>query len=424
MSKIEELQARLGEISGRASAIANAADRAGRDITPAEQLVIAGCENEYNQVDAQIRAARLEASASTPMPQKTQPAPVGRGRPGPVSSWGGRDTGGWNSVGQYLAAIKAAASGNYDARLQNAITTYGGEALGPDGGFAVPPQWKNTIAELVVGEGTLINYLNPLVTPSNMLTIPVDEGSPHSTSGITATWTDEAATITASKPALKQVNITVRKVAGLVHASEELLEDHPGMSSYILRLLARKIRFTVEDSLVNGDAVGKPLGLLNGPATILQAKSATGATAIAPRDLGNMVSRLVPGAFENAFWLVHSSVLPELWALVLGSTPLLVADYSKSPVGTLFGKPVVVSESCSTYNTAGDIALVAPEGYGLVIKSSGLKTDTTLAFGFDANLQSFRATMRLGGQPLLSAAVARKNGGLTQGHVVTLAARS
>ena len=221
------------------------------------------------------------------------------------------------------------------------------------------------------------------------------------------------------------MNVPVHKVAGLCHASDELLEDNAEHE----RLHPQPAR--EEDPFRRSKthswpatAWASPLGLLNGPGIVTQAKSATGSTAIAPRDLGNMVSRLVPGAFESAFWLVHSTVLPELWSLVLGTTPLLVADYSKSPVGTLLGRPVVVSESAKDYNTAGDIMLVAPEGYGLVVKSSGLRTDTTIAFGFDAGLQSFRATMRIGGQPLLSAPVARKNGGSTQGHVVALAARS
>ncbi len=196
------------------------------------------------------------------------------------------------------------------------------------------------------------------------------------------------------------------------------------MNGYILGQLAKKIRFTVEDALVAGDGVGKPLGLLKGPGLVEQAKSATGATAIAPRDLGNMVSRLVPGAFANAFWLIHDTVLPELMSLVVGTTPLFLPDFTKSIPMTLLGRPVVVSESSSSWNVSGDIALVAPEGYGLVVKSSGLRTDTTIAFGFDAGLQSFRATMRIGGQPLLSAPVARKNGGFTQSHVVTLAVRS
>lgn len=414
--KMHALHAKMVALNEEIQVITADAEAQGRTLTENEHADLKKLHNQWESVAAQFEAAEIDDKMSTPK----GPAPVIGNLTRATNG-----NGGFRSIGAYLGAIKSAGEGKIDSRLvQNAITTYGNESLGPDGGFAVPPDYRNAISELVIGKGTLIDHMNPLVTPSNMITIPVDEGSAHSTSGISATWVGEGQAITASKPVLKLVNIPVAKVAGLVHASDELLEDNPNMNGYILRLLAKKIRFVVEDAIVAGDGVGKPLGLLSAPSLVTQAKSATGSTALAPRDVANMVSRLVPGAFDNAFWLVHDTVLPELWSLVLGTTPLLVADYSKSPVGTLFGKPVVVSESCSTYNTAGDIMLVAPEGYGLAIKSSGLKTDTTIAFAFDAGLQSFRATMRIGGTPLLSAAVARKNGTSTQSHVVALAARS
>ncbi len=399
------------------------AERSGRALTPVEQSDIARLKAQFDDIEAQISAADLDERASRALPQKTSPTPVGNWQgsmPGPVSTWG-KNTAGFHSVGEYLGAIRSASGGAIDQRLLNAVTTYGGESLGPDGGFAVPSAWKQTIVELVIGKGTLIDHLNPMVTPSNMLSLPVDEGSAHSTSGITATWTPEAGTITASKPALKMVNCVVHKVAGLCHASDELLEDNANMNGYILGQLAKKIRFEVEDALVAGDGVAKPLGILAGPGKIV-VDNAT--TVLDPKDIGNMVARLLPGTFESSFWLVHSTALPHLWNLAVGTTPVLVPDYTKSPYGTIMGRPVVVSESCSDYNTVGDIALVAPEGYALVVKSSGLRTDTTIAFGFDASLQSFRATMRLGGQPLLSAPVARKNGSTTLGHTIILDVRS
>lgn len=415
--KMQDIGRKLTDANEEMRIIAADAEAQGRDLTESEQHDMKKLSAQFDSLSALFDAAERDDKLAAPR----GPAPV-IGHPGRS---GRGSNSGFASVGSFLNAVKYASAGSFDPRLvRDAITTFGGEATGPDGGFAVPPDYRNAIIELVIGKNTLVDHLNPVVTPSSMVTFVTDEASAHSASGISAAWTDEGATITASKPVLKQVSVPVRKIAGLCSASDELLEDSPGMNNYILRLLAKKIRFVLEDALVAGDGVGKPLGLLNGPATILQAKSATGSTAIAPRDVTNMVTRLVPGGFENAFWLVHDTVLPELWALVLGTTPLLVADYSKSPVGTLLGKPVVVSESCPTYNTAGDIMLVDPAGYALAVKSSGLRQDTTIAFAFDQGLQSFRATMRVGGQPLLSAAVARKNGGSTQGHVVTLAARS
>jgi HK97 family phage major capsid protein len=273
------------------------------------------------------------------------------------------------------------------------------------------------VLEQVIGKGTLVDHLSPVITPSSMVTFVTDETTPHGTSGITATWIGEGVAITESKPLLKQVNVPLYKLAGLCHASDELLEDSPGMNNYILGKIATQIRFKLEDSLVAGTGSAQPLGILAGPGKIV-VDNAT--TVLDPKDIGNMVARLLPGHFETSFFLLHSTVLPHLWNLTIGTTPILVPDYTKSPYGTIMGRPVVVSEACSDYNTVGDFALVSSGGYALAVKSSGLRQDTTLALGFDVGLQSFRATLRVGGTPLLSAPVARKNGSTTLGHTIIL----
>jgi HK97 family phage major capsid protein len=104
--------------------------------------------------------------------------------------------------------------------------------------------------------------------------------------------------------------------------------------------------------------------------------------------------------------------------------PIFVSDFRQSPYGTILGRPVFVSEYAQDYNTDGDIMLVSPDGYVVAVKSGGISTAASIHFAFDQGLQSFRATMRVGGGPLASAAVSRKNGSTTLSHVITLQARS
>ena len=84
-----------------------------------------------------------------------------------------------------------------------------------------------------------------------------------------------------------------------------------------------------------------------------------------------------------------------------------------------------VTEYCTdltaaTASPSGDILLVNPEGYVCAVKSSGVTTAATIAFAFDQGLQSFRATVRVGGQGILSAAIARKSGSATLSDFVGL----
>jgi HK97 family phage major capsid protein len=419
--KIESLRKKLADIVEETQVIE--ADAGGRDYTPVQIADIGKLSAQFDEVEAQIAAASMIERASEPLPSKTQTAPSPVRGATTISRGPSNGTGGFSSFGGFLAAVRGAASGQTDGRLMNAITTYGNEGAGVDGGFAVPPSWQKEIMEIVAGPGTLIDALTPIPCPTNMITLPVDENSAHSSTGITAAWTGEAATITASKPVLKQVNINLWKVAGLVHLSDELVEDNAVTGQYALRILAKKIKNLVEAAIVAGDGVAKPLGFLNAPALVTVANAGSSAVMTASDPL-NMVSRLLAGSFENAFWVCHSSVLPYVWALTLGQQPVVVQDATQSPYGTLLGRPIFVSEHCKDYNTVGDFFLVSPDGYGLAMKSSGLRTDTSIHFGFDAGLQSFRATLRVGGTPLLSAAVARANGSATQSHIVCLGVRS
>jgi HK97 family phage major capsid protein len=154
---------------------------------------------------------------------------------------------------------------------------------------------------------------------------------------------------------------------------------------------------------------------------VTQAKS--GAT-LAAKDLMNMLTRIPPESVGSAFWIVHSSFLPETWSLAISNQPVYVNDLRVSPYGALLGRPVFVSEYCSSYNTLGDVYLFSPDGYLAAMKGAGIRTDVSIHFFFDQAVQAFRSYMRIGGTPLASAAIARKNGSLTLSHIINLQVRS
>jgi HK97 family phage major capsid protein len=322
---------------------------------------------------------------------------------------------------EFLSAVRASSYGKTDARLMNAVTTYGGEQTGADGGFAVPPDFATAITQVVIGEDSLVSKFNPIMTNGNQLVLPTDETTPYGTTGIYAEWLGEASSMTDRKPSLNQLTVTLSKVGAMVQLSDELAADSAAVQSHVLRKTADAITSKVNEALVFGNGVAKPLGLNNAPGLVTQAKS--GAT-LAAVDLASMLSRMVPSSVNNCFWLVHSSVLPKVWTLTLGQMPIFVSDFRQSPYGTILGRPVFVTEYCSDYNTLGDIVLCSPDGYVLAVKAGGVQTAASIHFAFNQDIQSFRAIMRVGGQPLAKAAIARKNGSTTLSHVVNLQVRS
>ena len=322
---------------------------------------------------------------------------------------------------EFLNAVKMSSYGKTDARLLNAVTTYGGEQTGSDGGFAVPPDFATSITQVVIGEDSLVGKFNPIMTSGNQLVLPTDETTPYGTTGIYAEWLNEASAMTDRKPALNQLTVTCQKVGAMVQLSDELAADGPAIQSHVLRKVGDAITSKVNEAIVFGNGVAKPLGLNNAPGLVTQAKSGASLAAV---DLASMLSRMVPQSVNNCFWLVHSSVLPKVWTLTLGQMPIFVSDFRQSPYGTILGRPVFVTEYCSDYNTLGDIVLVSPDGYVLAVKAGGVQTAASIHFAFNQDIQSFRAIMRVGGQPLAKAAISRKNGSTTLSHIVNLQVRS
>jgi HK97 family phage major capsid protein len=433
MNALETLSQKRAEVVGDIEAIkasvaaANRVEFTDDEATKVDTLV-AQAEHLSNQIDRLKKTEALSASMSVTEPRQVQAiaqsatAPV---RPvftgGTAVSATFANHGFTRGFSEFLSAVKNAAFGRTDQRLLNAISTYGGEGVGPDGGFAVPQEFATRITEVVTGEDSLVSKFNPVLTAGNQLVLPTDETTPYGTSGIYAEWLGEATALTDRKPVLNQITVTLNKVGVMVSLSDELASDAPAVQTHVMSKVASSITAKVNEAIMNGTGVAKPLGLLKAPGLVTQAKSTTVLAAV---DLAAMVSRMVPSSLGNSFWLCHSSFLPKVWALTIGNFPAFVPDFRLSPYGTILGRPVFVTEYAQDYNTAGDVMLVSPDGYVLAMKSSGIQTSASIHWAFNQDLNTFKATLRVGGTPLAKAAITRKNGSTTLGHIIALEARS
>lgn len=446
MTKIEALQAKRAQLAGSMQAIASAAEAENRNMTAEEQSQFDSHDVEFQNAEGEIsRLERLEQvqnRISTPVARLVQPMDAASSTPvpGPVHTTvtGGAPAahsfanhGFKKGVGEFMLSVfNQKVMGRQDPRLMvNAITTWGGESVGGDGGYLLPPQFAQEILSVVQGGDSFVSSLRPFITNTNLITVPVDETTPWSTSGITGAKTAEAGTISATKPALKQVNVQLYKAAALVHVSDENLRDVPFLASYVMNKMAEKIRYICEDWCMNGAGAGaEPLGLTKGAGTVTIAKESTQTRAtspLVPQNLANMFAALLPGGASRAFWVMNPTVLPYLWTLTLGNAgfPLYVADFKAAPGGILLGRPVILSETAAIAGSLNDVVLVDPAGYICAMQSEGISAATTIAFAFDQGLQSFRATLRCGGAPILQAKIARaKSSSTYAGHVINLAA--
>lgn len=357
-------------------------------------------------------------------------------------------TAGFASFGEFARAVHASAMrpqhtdirlGGAQEGFKAAATTFGNESTGSEGGFAVPPEYSDRITSLVTGEQSILGMCDSMPTNSNRVILPTDEDAAwNASSGILVYWAGEGASMSASKPALKEIQIPLHKLYALVPVTEELLEDAPLMERFLNDKSAEKIDFAVTNAIINGTGVAKPMGILNAACLVSVAKetSQAAATIVGANILKMYGRQMNPG---RSVWLCNSDTLQMLLSMNIefkSSAGAGIAAGARFPTvtlpgengqtfATIMGRPVVVTEACSTLGTVGDVIFAdLAGGYFAPYKAGGIQSAMSMHLYFDQGLNAFRWTFRVGGQPWLSAAVTPASGSSnTKSSMVALATR-
>lgn len=440
---LESLRARAQEIQDASQQIVDAADAEGRDLTEAELRTIGDNRAAVERIAAQIQARESLAAPAASAGRRSAPDghdPQNATRPNSQAATVPatvRDSarGGFRSFGEFAACVYHGSvnPSGIDNRLRNAATTYGNEGTGADGGFAVPPVFREAIWQKVMAEENLLTRCAPLVTSSNNMTIPKDETTPWQTSGgVQVYWEAEAGTVTGSKPALGYDTMRLHKLMALVPLSDELLEDAPGLESWLLAKAPAKMASKINTSIVRGTGAGQPLGILNAGCLISIAKETSQvADTVYFANITKMWSQMYAPCRRNAIWLINQDTEPQLLGMAFdpaasSKVPVYIGPngLSDSPYATLMGRPVVPIEACSTVGDQGDIILADMSQYWALTKGQGPRQDVSMHLYFDQGLTAYRFTFRVNGQPAWGSSIAPENGSNNRSCFVTLDARS
>ena len=313
------------------------------------------------------------------------------------------------TAAEFFQAVKMAEMypGQEERRLLPFKATGLNEATPSQGGYLLPPQIAAGIHQNMWGVGSVLSRFNPIRVTGNSLTInAVDETSRADGSrmgGVRGYWLAEAAQKTASKPKFRQIELKLKKVAALCYATDELLADASALESWIGNEVPNELRFNVEAAIINGDGVGKPLGILQSGALKTVAKR-TDASEIDAYDIGKMWAARLPG-YTDYVWFVNPAIYPQLLNLTIGDMPVFAPSIRPDvPFGSLLGRPVIENEYCPNLGTAGDILLASPSAYALITKG-GIEAASSIHIKFDYDETAFRFVYRVDGQPYYNAAI-------------------
>lgn len=438
---LEQLHIRLGEIAEKSTEIQNIADAESRALNADEMTELNNLKAEFDSIEKEVQARVAADNFETRIANLTQtgtrvtkPSDVapendgGKRITGGLPSGTSKSTLGFRSFGEWARAANQMRLGKPDQRILNAPTTFGQEGVNEDGGFAVPPDFRQNIMKLVMGEDSLSSLCDNQTTNSNALSLPLDSISPwDATGGVQADWIGEGATIGQSKPKFGAMETKTHKLGALVPVTEELLADAASLNQWLMSKVPEKFTSVINEAIINGDGIGKPKGILNSAAkVVVDAVGGQGNNTVKMQNVVDMWARAYGRMRQRAVWLINQDVEPQLQTMVVpGTSPAFPAylppgGLAGNPYATLFGRPVIPTESAKELGAEGDIILFIPDQYLFVTKGGGIRTDVSMHLYFDTDHLAFRFIIRVGGQCYWPAPLARRNGSNTLSPIVTL----
>jgi HK97 family phage major capsid protein len=443
-SDIDGLKARQNELQVGCEEILALAEAEDRDLSDEESEQINSNADEVEKLGKKIQAMERVASLSLGTGRKTNPD--GKLDPNnptrktiPASARLDPRTFGFKHLGEFANCVRFAANRDSGATDRLGSIQAMNEGVGEDGGFLVPPEFRDSIMKVVEGEDSLLSICDNSTTSRNSVTQNIDETTPWGTGGIVAYWEGEGQAATASGAKVGQTTLRLNKLFARVDVTDELLEDAPQLDNY-LRVKAPEVMTSVINlALISGNGVGKPLGFMNSPALVtVSAETSQPADTIHHRNIVKMMARMYAPCWPRSRWLINQDVFPQLHLLsfrdvgerTVADTGSPIPAYmppnallSGAPFGTLLGRPIMPLQGMETLGDLGDIALVDMSKYRAVTKTGGARVDTSIHLKFDTDETVFRFIFRLAGSPWWSQAITPRDGNNTLSCFVTLASR-
>jgi HK97 family phage major capsid protein len=346
----------------------------------------------------------------------------------------------------FVTVAKAATVGvptyrNGQVLLNERRKTALAEGSGQTGGYLIPPQFMQELLTIAAEDG----FIEPRakVVPMNsrtaewpmldITTVQASGTSPYF-GGILAQWQPEAATINETEPAFKQSVWTAWDLVLYSVSSNQLLADNGiGLDALLTQLFGQAITWYKEFAYLQGKGAGSsmPLGILNAPATISQGRLQS--SRFLYQDAATMLAHLQVRSWDDAAWIMHQSVLPQLLMMVDGGwgnaaspsssfpagnrlvwvNPTMTTDRgpaaSKLPNAFLNGLPVFFTEKLPQLGTKGDVMLVDWSRYVIGMRLD-MQIDVSPHYLFRNNQLAWRVIARCDGKPWLNNAITDQAG--------------
>lgn len=199
---------------------------------------------------------------------------------------------------EYRDAVLAALRSNF-RKVSNVLS----EGVDAQGGYLVPEEYDSRLID-VLTEENIMRGLATRITTSGEHKINIAATKPA------AAWIEEGGQLTFGDATFDQIIMDAHKLHVAIKVTEELLYDSAfNLENYIIKQFGKALANAEEDAFLNGDGVGKPLGLLATEGGAEVGVTAASATAITADEIINLIYSLKRPYRKNAKFMCNDQTL-------------------------------------------------------------------------------------------------------------------
>lgn len=293
----------------------------------------------------------------------------------------------------------------------------GGDA---EGGYAIFPAASQLIQASALEEAVVRPRANRIPLGTQILNIPYLRDNTHSGNivygGIMCYFDDELEKSQASRPALSNIELKLKKITALGFVSEEWLKWSPvSLGGWLIPRFGEAVGFKEDVAFISGTGAGQPLGLLNSKAAItVNLEQDQDANTFVLENSSRMLARLRKRNKNSIVWLMNPTMFPQLPQLNVtagtGGTAVFTNNVTGAPGQSIWGYPIVETEKIPASGNVGAITLVDLSDYLIADDQAGPEIAQSIHLKFDYGQTAFRLVKYIDGQSESNAPFTPLNG--------------
>ncbi len=296
---------------------------------------------------------------------------------------------------EYKKAMLSALRSNF-RNVSNVLQ----EGVDADGGYLVPEEYDSRLIDALTEEN-IFRGLATTITTSGERKINIAATKPA------AAWIDEGEALTFGDATFAQINLDAHKLHVAVKVTEELLYDNAfQLENHIISMFSKALSNAEEDAFLNGDGVGKPLGIFAATGGGEIGVTAASATAITSEEIINLVYSLKRPYRKKAKFIMNDQTVAAVRKLKDGNGNYLWQPSAQAgEPDRLFGYEVLTSPFAPTI-AAGQSVIAFGDFSYYNIGDRGTRSFAELKELFAGNgMIGFVAKERVDGKLVLPEAV-------------------